>query len=92
VGERPRGGGCWSCVGARIISMRVIFILNEIWTQDKIYILYLSILMQYVNHLIFSLYATFNKDFCVYYKHTHVSAHVGHLQVLTVLYLFMLTY
>jgi hypothetical protein len=25
--------------GAQVVCMRAIFILNEIWTQDKIYIL-----------------------------------------------------
>jgi hypothetical protein len=40
VGRVPLRGRCWySNVGARVVSMRNIFILNEIWVQDKIYIL-----------------------------------------------------
>jgi hypothetical protein len=38
VGSDPRGAllVLWE---ARVVCMRYIFILNEIWTQDKIYIL-----------------------------------------------------
>jgi hypothetical protein len=43
-------------------------------------------------HLIFSLYATFNMIFVSIISTLHVSARIGHLQVLTELYLFMLTY
>jgi hypothetical protein len=40
VGRAPRGGGlCGSSVGARVTFMRDIFILKEIWTEDKIYFL-----------------------------------------------------
>jgi hypothetical protein len=37
----PRGGGDVGHLGggARVVGMRDIFTLNEIWTQDKIYIL-----------------------------------------------------
>jgi hypothetical protein len=36
----PGGGGrCWSSEGAQIVCLRDIFILNEMWAKDKIYIL-----------------------------------------------------
>jgi hypothetical protein len=35
----PPGGRCWSSGGARVVCMRDIFILNEIWAQHKTYIL-----------------------------------------------------
>jgi hypothetical protein len=35
-GAGPRGGHCWPS-GGGVDCMRDIFILNEIWAQDKIY-------------------------------------------------------
>jgi hypothetical protein len=32
-------GRCWSSGGSRVVCMRDILILNDIWAQDKIYIL-----------------------------------------------------
>jgi hypothetical protein len=37
VGHGPQGGKVGP-LGVQDVCMRVIFILNEIWTQDKIYI------------------------------------------------------
>jgi hypothetical protein len=38
-GPHPGGGRCWSSGGRRMVCMRGIFILNEIWAQHEIYIL-----------------------------------------------------
>jgi hypothetical protein len=40
VGRSPLGGGVFSPRGGgRVVCMRDIFTLNEIWAQGKIYIL-----------------------------------------------------
>jgi hypothetical protein len=38
-GAPPLGGRRWFSGGDRVVCMRYIFILNEIWAQDKMYIL-----------------------------------------------------
>jgi hypothetical protein len=48
------------------------------------------VILQY--NLIFSLCATFNMIFVSMISTVHVSAYIGHLQVLTELYLLMPTY
>jgi hypothetical protein len=39
VGRAPRGGCVVGPRGARVVCMRDVIILNEIWAQGKIYIL-----------------------------------------------------
>jgi hypothetical protein len=67
--------------------MMLIISLDD--TRSKAEVSYLRRL-QY--NLIFSLYATFNMIFVSIISTVHVSARIGHLQVLIELYLFMLTY
>jgi hypothetical protein len=44
VGCVPQGKRCWSSVGAQVVCIKDIFILNKIWVQDKIYIMVSNLL------------------------------------------------
>jgi hypothetical protein len=52
VGRAPRGA-LLVLLGRRVVCMRDIFILNEIWVQDKIYILVGTLLSWNMNLALF---------------------------------------
>jgi hypothetical protein len=58
--------GAVGSLGARVVCMRVMFILNEIWAKDKIYILVGTLLVSNIKLVLF-----YNLNFTkLYYEST----------------------